>query len=237
MTEEKRLHHLLTIQDKMASLGQVSAGIAHEIRNPLSGINIHLDIIEKFFHDPDKTDKTISSIQAVRSASRKIELVIRRVMNFAKPTEPRFARIHINAPVREAVKLTRVALNKKGIEIVEDLADKLPDCFAEPHLMEELVLNLINNASDAVSGIRDKGVIKVTSSCRNHKIRLTVEDNGPGIDPDLKEKIFDPFFTTKKNSTGIGLSLCHRIVTDHRGELTAGESELGGAAFTIEIPA
>jgi PAS domain S-box-containing protein len=237
MTEEKRLHHLLTIQDKMASLGQVSAGIAHEIRNPLSGINIHLDIIEKFFHAPDKSGKTISSIQAVRSASHKIELVIRRVMNFAKPTEPRFARIHINDPVREAVKLTRVALNKKGIEIVEDLADNLPDCFAEPHLMEELVLNLINNASDAVSGIRDKGVIKVTSTCENHRIRLIVEDNGPGIDQDLKEKIFDPFFTTKKHSTGIGLSLCHRIVTDHQGELTAGESELSGAAFTVEIPA
>jgi PAS domain S-box-containing protein len=237
MTEEKRLHHLLTIQEKMASLGQVSAGIAHEIRNPLSGINIHLDIIEKFFHDPDKTDKTVSSIQALRSASRKIELVIRRVMNFAKPTEPRFDRIHINDPVREAVKLTRVTLNKKGIEIVEDLADNLPDCFAEPHLIEELLLNLINNASDAVSGIKNKGVIKVTSICRNHRIRLTVEDNGPGIDQNLKQKIFDPFFTTKKNSTGIGLSLCHRIVTDHRGELTAGESELGGAAFTIEIPA
>jgi signal transduction histidine kinase len=128
-------------------------------------------------------------------------------------------------------------LNKKGIEIVEDLADNLPDCFAEPHLIEELLLNLINNASDAVSGIKNKGVIKVTSICRNHRIRLTVEDNGPGIDQNLKQKIFDPFFTTKKNSTGIGLSLCHRIVTDHRGELTAGESELGGAAFTIEIPA
>ncbi len=237
MTEEKRLHHLLTIQDKMASLGQVSAGIAHEIRNPLSGINIHLDIIEKFFQDPDKTDKTVSSIQAVRSASRKIELVIRRVMNFAKPTEPRFARIQINDPVREAVKLTRVALNEKGIEIAEDLADNLPDFFAEPHLMEELVLNLINNASDAVSEIKIKGLIKVTSTCRNHRIRLTVEDNGPGIDQRLKEKIFDPFFTTKKHSTGIGLSLCHRIVTDHRGELTAGDSELGGALFTIVIPA
>jgi signal transduction histidine kinase/ABC-type amino acid transport substrate-binding protein len=237
MTEEKRLHHLLTIQDKMASLGQVSAGIAHEIRNPLSGINIHLDIIEKFFHDPDKSGKTVSSIQAVRSASRKIELVIRRVMNFAKPTEPRFDRIHINDPVREAVKLTRVTLKKKGIEIFEDLSDNLPDCFAEPHLVEELVLNLINNASDALSGTREKKMIKVTSTCQNHRIRLAVEDNGPGIDQNLKQKIFDPFFTTKKHSTGIGLSLCHRIVTDHRGELTVGDSELGGAAFTIEIPA
>ncbi|MCF8077386.1 MAG: transporter substrate-binding domain-containing protein [Desulfotignum sp.] len=236
MTEEKRLQHLLTIQDKMASLGQVSAGIAHEIRNPLSGINIHLDIIEKFFHDPNKADKTVTSIQAVRSASHKIELVIRRVMNFAKPTEPRFDRIQINDPVREAIKLTRVTLNKKEIDIVEDLADGLPECFAEPNLMEELILNLINNASDALSGIKSNGVIKVTSTCRNHRIRLTVEDNGPGIDQTQKQKIFDPFFTTKKNSTGIGLSLCHRIVTDHRGELTAGESELGGAAFTIEIP-
>jgi len=142
--------------------------------------------------------------------------LIRRVMNFAKPTEPRFDRIHINDPVREAVKLTRVTLKKKGIEIFEDLSDNLPDCFAEPHLVEELVLNLINNASDALSGTREKKMIKVTSTCQNHRIRLAVEDNGPGIDQNLKQKIFDPFFTTKKHSTGIGLSLCHRIVTCHR---------------------
>ena len=236
MTEKKKLQHLLTIQDKMASLGHVSAGIAHEIRNPLSGINIYLDTIDKFFRDPEKFDKTVSSIQAIRSASHKIELVIRRVMNFAKPTEPKFDLININEPIKEAIKLTRFTLNKKGIEVIQELDDRLPCCYAEPHLIEEVLLNLINNATDAILQIKSSGIIKVTSRILKDKIMLCVEDSGPGIERDLKGKIFDPFFTTKNYSTGIGLSLCHRVVTDHKGDLTLGRSDLGGASFVIELP-
>jgi PAS domain S-box-containing protein len=236
MTEEKKLQHLLTIQDKMASLGHVSAGIAHEIRNPLSGINIYLDTIDKFFKDPEKYDKTVSSIHAIRSASHKIELVIRRVMNFAKPTEPKFDLININDPIKEAIKLTRFTLNKKGIEVIQELDDRLPDCYAEPQLIEEVLLNLINNATDAILQIKSHGMIKVSSRILKNKIILCVEDNGPGIERDLKGKIFDPFFTTKNYSTGIGLSLCHRVVTDHKGKLTLKRSYLGGASFVIELP-
>ena len=235
MTEAKKLEHLLTIQDKMASLGHVSAGIAHEIRNPLSGINIYLGTIEKYFKNPEKTDKIESSILAIRSASQKIESVIRRVMNFAKPTEPKFALININEPVSEAVKLTSFTLNKKGIDIIRELDPDLPDCYAEPHLVEEVVLNLVNNAADALFGVRDNGVIRVSSVFRNNRIIIRVEDNGPGIPREIREKIFDPFFTTKEYSTGIGLSLCHRIVSDHKGELTLAGSDLGGAAFVMEL--
>ncbi|WP_232367057.1 GAF domain-containing protein [Desulfocicer vacuolatum] len=236
MTEAKNLEHLLIIQDKMASLGHVSAGIAHEIRNPLSGINIYLGTIEKYFRNPDKADKIDASIQAVRSASGKIESVIKRVMNFAKPTEPRFAFIHINEPVREAIKLTNFSLNKKGINITQNLDDELPRCHAEPHLIEEVMLNLINNAADALSQVRDGGEITISSHSTGESIVIQVADNGPGIPRDLREKIFDPFFTTKAHSTGIGLSLCHRIVTDHKGRLELKHSSRDGAAFIIKLP-
>ncbi len=237
MTEARKLEHLLTIQDKMASLGHVSAGIAHEIRNPLSGINIYLGTIEKYFRNPEKTEKIADSIRAVRAASGKIESVIKRVMNFAKPTEPKFALINVNAPVREAVKLTSFTLNKKGIRIICDLDADLPDCYAEPHLIEEVVLNLINNAADALFRAReDGGRISISSAASGSGIIIRVADNGPGIPRDLREKIFDPFFTTKEHSTGIGLSLCHRIITDHRGRLGLGRSGTGGAVFTIELP-
>ncbi|MCP4119487.1 MAG: transporter substrate-binding domain-containing protein [Desulfobacteraceae bacterium] len=242
MTEAKKLERLLTIQDKMASLGHVSAGIAHEIRNPLSGINIYLRTIEKNYRNPAKSGKIDSSILAVRSASQKIESVIKRVMNFAKPTEPKFDLIRINDPLREAVKLTGFTLKKMGIAIDRELDDRLPDCYAEPHLIEEVILNLINNAADALSQTqtqvqtRDKGMIRVSSRMEKDKILLCVEDNGPGIPGDLEQKIFDPFFTTKEHSTGIGLSLCHRIITDHKGKLDVVRSGLGGAAFLIELP-
>lgn len=236
MTESKKMERLLTVQDKMASLGHVSAGIAHEIRNPLSGINIYLRTIEKHFKNPGKELKIDSSIAAIRSASQKIESVIKRVMNFAKPTEPKFDRIDINIPVMEAVKLTSFTLNKKGIEIRQILDDHLPCCYAEPHLIEEVVLNLINNAADAILGRQDRGLIQITSTCNRDKIVLSLEDNGPGIPRDLRQKIFEPFFTTKETSTGIGLSLCHRVITDHRGKIKVLSSDLGGAKFLIEIP-
>jgi signal transduction histidine kinase len=236
MTEAKKFQQLLTIQDKMASLGNVSAGIAHEIRNPLSGINIYLGTIEKYFKNPDKIEKVNSSIEAARSASRKIESVIKRVMNFAKPTEPKFALINVNEPVNEAINLIRFTMNKKGIDIVEELDDDMPDCYAEPHMIEEVALNLINNAADAILQTRDEGVIKVSSQSDRGKVTLQVEDDGPGIPRDLREKVFDPFFTTKDNSTGIGLSLCHRIITDHKGKFTLKRSYLGGACFLIELP-
>ncbi len=236
MTEAKKLEHLLIIQDKMASLGHVAAGIAHEIRNPLSGINIYMGTIEKYFKDPDKTEKIDSSILAVRSASGKIESVIKRVMNFAKPTEPRFALINVNEPVKEAVKLISFTLNKKEIQIVHNLDEGLPDCYAEPHMIEEVILNLINNAADAIFQAKDKGIIKISSKHKKNSVILQVEDDGPGISRDVREKIFDPFFTTKEYSTGIGLSLCHRIITDHKGKLALVKSDLGGACFLIELP-
>ncbi len=236
LTEAKKLTRLLTIQDKMASLGHVSAGIAHEIRNPLSGINIYLGTIEKYFRNPDKTEKITSSIGAIRAASGKIESVIKRVMNFAKPGEPRFDVVQINDPVKEAVKLTRFTLNKKGIEIEDDLAENLPACIAEPHLIEEVVLNLINNAADAILEHRNKGHIRISSRQDEAKIIIRVEDDGPGVSRDIRQKVFDPFFTTKNHSTGIGLSLCHRIITDHKGKLEISVSVLGGACFLVELP-
>jgi C4-dicarboxylate-specific signal transduction histidine kinase len=236
LTESKELERLLTVQDKMASLGHVSAGIAHEIRNPLSGININLRTIEKSYKKPAKSEKVEQSIQAIRSASKKIESVIRRVMNFAKPSEPRFDLIDINKPIIEAIELSNYTLKKNNVNLELSLGDSLPKCFAEPQLIEEVVLNLINNAADEIKCVKPEKIIRISSYENNNKVCVSVEDNGPGIKRDLREKIFEPFFTTKEYSTGIGLSICHRIITDHKGVLRVGISELGGANFVIEIP-
>lgn len=236
MTEAKDLERMLLVQDKMASLGHVSAGIAHEIRNPLSGININLRTIEKNFENPEKREKVEKSIEAVQSASGKIESVIRRVMNFAKPTEPKFKLIDINGPVSEALDLTRVTLNKKGIGLERIFPDNLPYCYAEPHLIEEVILNLMNNSAEALDGLGNEKLMRMKTWLQGNDIALSIEDNGPGIPRDIREKIFEPFFTTKQNSTGIGLSLCHRILTDHNGVLKVSRSELGGAYFEMLIP-
>ena len=236
MTKAKELEQLLTINDKMASLGRVAAGIAHEIRNPLSGINIYLNTLEKIYDRPDSQPKVEQILSQLKSASRKIESIIRRVMDFSKPGEPKFALTDINKPVEEAVNLTAVTLRKSGIKLQMSLAENLPLCKVDHNLIEETVLNLINNAAQAMKLMEEGKLINVTSASEHNRIIVRISDSGPGVLKDIRDKIFDPFFTTKSDSTGIGLSLCHRIIADHGGSLTVSDSDLGGAEFRIEIP-
>ena len=236
MTKAKELEHLLTIQDKMASLGRVAAGMAHEIRNPLSGINIYLNTLKKLHHKNGSEEKVEQILGQIQSASHKIESVIRRVMDFAKPGEPKLALIDINRPITEAINLSAVTMRKSGMVLEKVLSENLPPCNADPTLIEETILNLLNNAAGAMKTMEEGKKIVVTSSVEGDGIILTVSDSGPGITPDIKDKIFDPYFTTKSDGTGIGLSISHRIVTDHGGSLTVSDSDLGGAEFRIEIP-
>jgi len=236
MTQAKKLEQLLIIQDKMSSLGRVAAGIAHEIRNPLSGINIYLSTLQKIFDRADSLDKVKEILEQLRSASGKIESVIRRVMDFSKPGEPKLVPININQSIEEAIQLSSVTLRKSEIKFEKVLSEDLPQCNADPHLIEEVILNLITNAAEAMKGIEFDKKIEVTSSMENKRILVKVADSGPGIPSNLKGKILDPFYTTKEGSTGIGLSLSHRIITDHGGSLSVGPSKWGGAEFIIEIP-
>ena len=116
------------------------------------------------------------------------------------------------------------------------LSKNLPPCNADPTLIEEMILNLLNNAAAAMKTMEKGKKIVVTSSVEGDGIILTVSDSGPGITPEIKDKIFDPYFTTKSDGTGIGLSISHRIVTDHGGSLTVSDSDLGGAEFRVKIP-
>jgi signal transduction histidine kinase len=142
----------------------------------------------------------------------------------------------MNRPVTEAINLSAVTMRKSGIALEKVLSENLPPCHADPTLIEEMVLNLLNNAVAAMKTMEEGKKIVVTSSVEGDGIILTVSDSGPGIAPEIKDKIFDPYFTTKSDGTGIGLSICHRIVTDHGGSLTVSDSGLGGAEFRIKIP-
>lgn len=236
MTNAKELERLLRIQDKMSSLGRVAAGIAHEIRNPLSGINIYLDTLEKIYDDPDSLEKVKGILEHLHSASAKIESVIRRVMDFSKPSEPKLVLTDINQPIEEAISLSSVTLRKSGIKLEKNLSGDLKPLYADPSLIEEVILNLITNAAEAMKNMDGERKIEVSSFVDRHHIILKVSDSGPGVPSTIKDKIFDPFYTTKRESTGIGLSLSHRIITDHGGSLNVCTSKWGGAEFVIEVP-
>jgi signal transduction histidine kinase len=142
----------------------------------------------------------------------------------------------INKPIEEAINLSSVTLRKRGIKLEKALAEDMQPCRADSHLIEQVILNLISNAAEAMDNVDGAKVIRVTSSINKNRIIVRISDSGPGIPLHLQEKVFDPFYTTKNGSTGIGLSLCHRIITDHGGSFDVVSSEWGGAEFTIEIP-
>lgn len=236
ISRAKELENLVRIQDKMTSLGRVAAGIAHEIRNPLSGINIYLNTLEKIYDKGEDLEKVKRIISQIQSASGKIESVIRRVMDFSRPCTPKLLLTDINHPIEEALGLASTSLRKMGITLEKHLAKRLPTCLIDSHLIEEVILNLITNASDAIKHMEGEKRIRISSSMQKSSIILTISDSGLGIPPQIQGRIFDPFYTTKTGSTGIGLSICHRIITDHGGSLNLGTSEWGGAEFKIEIP-
>ena len=236
ITRAKELEQLVVAKDKMASLGHIAAGIAHEIRNPLSGINIYLNTLENVLGESDRPEMTEKILGQIQSASRKIESIIKRVIDFSKPGEPKLVFSDINRPIEEALELSSVAMRKSGVKIERFLADDLPHCFIDPTLIEEVVLNLITNAAEAMKRNDGDKLVEVVSGAENEHIFIRVSDSGPGIPPELRMKVFEPFYTTKKNGTGIGLSLCQRIITDHGGSLAVEESKWSGAQFVIKLP-
>ena len=245
ITNSKEVENYLRIQDKMSSLGRVSAGIAHEIRNPLSGIYIYLKALKQKLPwevlEGDRSSDALAIIHKIEMTANKIESIIKRVMDFAKPGHPRFVMADLNVCLEEVSKLISVTLRKQGIRFVHDLDPKLPQCCIEPHLMEQVVLNLITNAAEAMEDHPGDKCIGLTTRFypeRRDKgcAEIRVWDTGPGIPASQQSKIFDPFYSTKANSSGIGLSIGHRIVLDHGGILKLDGSRKMGAEFTIELP-
>ena len=234
------LEQLMRLQEKMASLGRVAAGIAHEIRNPLTGINSYMYSLRKGIEagvaDIQERSLLLSIADEIQGASNKIEGVIRRVMDFAKPGMPKLSLINMNQPIDEALKLSAATLRKNGIIVKQELAEGLQLCRADLQMIEQVMLNLITNAVQAMHAMTGEKNLELRSSSGDGHIVVTVGDSGPGIPPKERAKIFDPFYTTKADGSGIGLSLCHRIITDHRGTLTAETSRWGGAEFRIELP-
>jgi len=236
VTRAKELEHLLSTQDKMISLGHIAAGIAHEIRNPLSGINIFLDAVRENFEDPDSADDIKNLIKQAQAAAGKIESVVRAVLDFARPGSLRCQLADINSAIREAVKLAQTSLRKANIRFETELQEGLPLLNIDTGQIEQVLLNLITNAADALYEESGQRLIQISSMARPDAVAVHVADSGAGIAPENIKKIFDPFYTTKKHGSGIGLCICQRIITDHRGSITVGRSRWGGAEFVVRIP-
>ncbi|HZW37347.1 MAG TPA: ATP-binding protein, partial [Candidatus Deferrimicrobiaceae bacterium] len=162
--------------------------------------------------------------------------VVQRVMDFSKPTPPRMAFADLNRVISEAIGMSSSTLRKRGIAVFENLAPDLPPCRIDSQLIEQVLINLITNAYQAMETTEGSKFIEIASSSLDGRIVVRVSDSGPGVPQDIRGKIFDPFFTTRKDGSGIGLSFSHRIVIEHGGTLHLDTSKWGGAEFRIELP-
>ncbi len=241
MTRMKDLEQIASTREKLSIIGQMAAGIAHEIRNPLSGININVSTLEHVARNletvsPEERRKIGEIVGQAKAASEKIATVIRRVMDFTKPVPPKLDRVDVNQVVREALEFSSATLRKGGISVGTELSPGLPRCIADPSLLEQVLLNLITNAVQAMENESGRKRLGVATAQENGTVLIRVFDNGPGVPVHLREKIFDPFYTTRRSGHGIGLSFSHRVIENHGGTLTASGSEWGGAEFRIALP-
>jgi signal transduction histidine kinase len=240
ITRIKEMENLLTVNQKMSSLGHVAAGIAHEIRNPLTGINSYLytldDLCNSEIIEGDQIETVRQIVSQFQIASDKIEAVVKRVLDFSRPNTPKMVLIDLNKCIEDTVSLSAVTLRKDDIQLETSLESNLPKCYGDAHLIEQVLLNLINNAAKAMEKNQTVKRIQIDSYCKDHRLFIQVSDSGPGIPKELIHRVFDPFFTTHNDGSGIGLNIAQRIVEDHHGTLKILTSKWGGATLSVELP-
>jgi len=238
VTGARRMARQIMLLDKINSLGRMAAGIAHEIRNPLTGIHGYLYAMDELCDElPDAETSSVlrTTIAKIRKAAGKMESVIRRVLDFSKPGTPQLELLDLSVPVQEGLSLMLPTLRKAGIAVDTEFSP-VPAILGDRMQLEQAVINIVDNAARAVRNNAEVKNIALRIVREEDRLSLRIADNGPGITPADRERIFDPFYTTASDGTGIGLSIVQRIVADHSGTIHVGESPTGGAEFRLEFP-
>jgi signal transduction histidine kinase len=227
----KRLQSHLAQSERLASLGQLAAGAAHEINNPLTAILGYADVIlaDRFLHE-----KPRGLVAKIQEQARRTRTLVTNLLSFARQMPAAKTFIDIQAVVRSAVQLRTLDLRDQNIHIQFDCESVLPGVRGDPNQLLQVFYNLISNAVDAMRESRG-GVLTVRAKRERNVVVLEFSDSGPGMkDPD---RVFDPFYSTKKEGTGLGLSICYGIIREHEGTIHAFNRSEGGATFRIELPA
>jgi len=232
--KEKQLQEELNRSRRLASIGELAAGVAHEINNPLTGI---IGLSERLLRK--STDEKISrDLGRIHSEARRMAEVVENLLTFARQREPKKQYADVNDILQETLALKTYELKTSNIEVVTNLAPSLPNIIADFPQIQEVFLNIILNAEQAMTEARGGGKLSIKTQQIGDFIRVSFADDGPGIPDEHLDRLFDPFFTTRweKGGTGLGLSACHSIVTEHGGRIYA-ESQPGkGAMFIVEFP-
>jgi len=235
ITERKKLEQQLRRSEKLSALGQLVAGVAHELNNPLAVIMGYAQLLTTQEHP---VERLRADLQKILHESERAAKIVRNLLTFARPREPQLAPVDINRLILNVTETHQKDIRDNTIAFHARLAEDLPPTMADAHQMEQVFTNLLTNAIQALSEHKGQRKLEVLTEQQTNCIRITVADSGPGIPKEIASKIFDPFFTTKGpgKGTGLGLSICHTIVEEHHGRLWV-ESEKGcGSRFVIELP-
>lgn len=224
-------------KNRLAALGEMAAGMAHEIRNPLGGIQLYASMLAQ---DVKEKPETLALVQKISAGVKRLEGLVSQVLQFTREMSAHCVKSDVVEVIDQSIELAQQALASRGVMCDADGPSSL---FAEidPLLIGQAVLNLVLNAAEAMDA---GGVVSVRwfgpGASKNdesvvRRVRLMIRDTGPGIPPEAMDKLFNPFFTTKDTGTGLGLAIVHRIVEAHDGTITVTNPPEGGACFDIRL--
>jgi len=227
--DKKKLEEQLRIAERLASLSQMGAGVAHEVNTILTSIKLFLEMLKERSGNPKEAKKTKLMLDEIERG----EELICRFLNFTKPPENEFNRTYVNQVIRRSLALFEDRLKKKNVEIALSLDEGAPGILCDADKMEEVFLNIFSNSMDAMAA---GGRLTIKSEVKIGKMIISIQDTGLGISSENLKKIYDPFFTTRTSGIGLGLSIVHRIIEEHKGLIDIVSREKQGTIVRIELP-
>jgi two-component system NtrC family sensor kinase len=236
VSEQRRAEQKIRESERLVAVGTLSAGIAHEINNPVGSVLASAQYALMVMNEPGGAEKVAEALRNIEAEARRCGQIVKSVLKFAREETTERWPADLNLIVGQARDHSMEMMRRYGATLDLELAPDLPEVFVNPTEMEQLLANLIRNALQAGGlGIH----VVVRTEARDDQVRLTVTDDGPGMPPEVREQIFDPFFTTREASggTGLGLSMVHGIVSGHGGTISVHSEPGSGTEIRIELPA
>jgi two-component system NtrC family sensor kinase len=234
ITDSAILRDKLVHAEKMAAVGQLVAGVAHEVNNPLTAI---LGFADLLIESPDLPETARKDLRVILQEAQRTKQIVQNLLSFARQMPPQRSAVQLNTILRRTMQLRSYDFHSHGVEVIEHLDEELPEVMGDAHQLQQVFLNILNNAYDAVHEIGRPARIEIMSTKAGESVEVSFRDNGDGIsDPG---KVFDPFFTTKEvgKGTGLGLSICYGIVKEHGGDIHCHNNTGGqGATFIVRLP-